>query len=269
MVANNPKRFWSLVKQSSTRQFTGADVLRDGQQIITDPVNRANLLNRFFHSVFSTKSSDATTSSSRCPVDQQLFEIQLTVADVEAVLHNLDPNKACGPDDIPARLLKSTAAAISPSLCRLFNMSLSLGVVPGDWKKANISPVYKSKDPSLETNYRPISLLSILSKTLERCVFNHCFPHTSQFLYNLQHGFRPGRSTESQLLVVYHDLLDSVASGKEIDAIYLDLSKVLIKYHTFAIGQALQVWYIWLSPPLVSKLPLWPPTTCSIGPCDF
>ena len=98
-------------------------------------------------------------------------------------------------------------------------MTLSLGVVPAKWRKANITPVHKLDDPSLAANYRPISLLCILSKVLERCVFNRCFSHTSKFLYHLQHGFCPGRSAESQLLVVYHDLLNTVASGKEIDAI--------------------------------------------------
>ena len=83
-------------------------------------------------------------------------------------------------------------------------------------------------------------------------VFNHCFQHTSQFLYDLQYDFRPGRSTESQLLVVYHELLDSVASGKKIDAIYLDLSKafdkvahhlLLEKLSKYAISAPLHHWF--------------------------
>ena len=144
------------------------------------------------------------------------------------------------------------AAAIAPSLCDLFNMSLSIGVVPGNWKKANITSVHKRDDPSLAANYRPISLLCILSKVLERCVFNRCFPHTSKYLYRLQHGFRPGRSTESQLLVVYHDLLSNVACGKEIDAIYLGLSKafdkvphhlLLAKLSRYGISGSLHFWF--------------------------
>ncbi len=131
-------------------------------------------------------------------------------------------------------------------------MSLSFGAVPENWKKANVTPVHKSNDPSLPPNYRPISLLCILSKVLERCVFNHCFPHISQFLYHLQHGFRPGRSTETQLLAVYHDLLDTAASGKEIDVIYLDLSiafekvphhLLLAKLSRYGISGSLHQWF--------------------------
>ena len=64
---------------------------------------------------------------------------------------------------------------------------------------------------------------------MERCVLNHCLPYISQFVHHLQYGFRPGRSTESQLLVVNHDLLGSLASGSEIDAIHSGFSKAFDK----------------------------------------
>ena len=86
-------------------------------------------MNSFFHSVFSTNSIKPTVYPRSCPDDQLLSEIHLPVAEVEAVLVNLVPNKACGPDIIPGRLLKSTAAAIAPSRCNLFKISLSFSVV--------------------------------------------------------------------------------------------------------------------------------------------
>lgn len=64
---------------------------------------------------------------------------------------------------------------------------------------------------------------------MERCVFNHCYPHLSPFLHQLQHGFQPGKSTETQLLEVYHDILDKLANGQEVDVIHLDLSKAFDK----------------------------------------
>ena len=88
---------------------------------------------------------------------------------------------------------------------------------------------HRTNDPTLAENYRPISLLCIVSKVLERCVFNHCYPHFAPLLYNLQHGFLRGKSTVSQLLEVYHDILDMVDGGQEIDVIHLDLSKAFDK----------------------------------------
>jgi hypothetical protein len=77
---------------------------------------------------------------------------------------------------------------IAPSLTRLFNMSLSLGVVPINWKRANITAVFKKDDPSLSCNYRPISLLCVLSKVLERCVHSHSYYHLAPLIYKIQHG---------------------------------------------------------------------------------
>ncbi|CAB3995279.1 Hypothetical predicted protein [Paramuricea clavata] len=177
--------------------------------------------------------------------------IQLTENEVFKALDGLDPSKACGPDGIPGKLLKMTADIIAPSLCYIYNLSLSQGVVPACWKLANVSPVLKKDDPTLASNYRPISLLSIISKTFERWVYNHCYPHLSHF-YHLQHGFLRGKSTVTQLLHVYQEILDLLAGGKEVDAIHLDLSKafdrvqhhmLLYKLEQYGISGSLLQWF--------------------------
>ena len=105
--------------------------------------------------------------------DILLNEIVLTESVVRDCLLALDPNKASGPDNIPARILKLTADQVAPSACRLFNLSLQLGVMPTAWKEANITPAFKNGIDACVENYRPISLLCILSKVLERCIYNH------------------------------------------------------------------------------------------------
>ena len=74
-------------------------------------------------------------------------------------------------------------------LLNLIKVKLSLGKFPDQWKLVNVCPVYKSDDPTLPKNYRPISLLCIISKCLERCVFNNCYTLISPQFYHLQHGF--------------------------------------------------------------------------------
>ena len=221
-VFENPTRFWSYVK-SSTRSSQSPNFRRNGQSYTTDSREKANLLNTFFHSVFNPSDIEPPASfpTPSKTLDNQLSEIELIEEEVAAVLRNLDPNKASGPDGIPCRLLKEVAQEIAPSL--------SLGVVPSEWKFANISPVFKKEDPSIESNYRPISLFCVLSKVLERCVFNHCYYHLSPLLYHLQHGFLRGRSTVTQLLEVYHNIIETVASGKEIDIFYLQSGAKIIE----------------------------------------
>jgi hypothetical protein len=75
-------------------------------------------------------------------------------------------------DSVPARVLKITAEIISPSLTGIFNLCIKTGVYIDDWKKAWVVPIYKSEDRKKCENYRPISILPIISKMFERSVFS-------------------------------------------------------------------------------------------------
>ncbi|EDO39184.1 predicted protein, partial [Nematostella vectensis] len=99
-------------------------------------------------------------------------------------LASVDPRKARGPDNIPSAVQKICADELAPSLCVLFNKSLELGKLPAEWKKSLIVPIFKKNRKERVENYRPISLLSVTSKVLERCIFSHMIHHVSQFLSN-------------------------------------------------------------------------------------
>ena len=90
-------------------------------------------------------------------------------------LNSLVVSKATGPDGLPARILKLAAPMIAGSLSTLFNACLTEGVFPDDWKLANVHPVFKSGDSRLLTNYRPISVLSILAKVFESLVHKQVY----------------------------------------------------------------------------------------------
>ncbi|CAB3978130.1 Hypothetical predicted protein [Paramuricea clavata] len=223
---------------SKQTQLVDEGLCRDGRNIgldkrITNHSARKTLvqthLNRFFHSVLNFGTNEPPDFSPINIPEKQLSNIQLTVCEVSEVLHSLDANKASGPDNLPNRILLSVADEIAPSICRLFNLSLSEGIMPKRWKLANITAIFKKNDPTIPSNYRPISLLDTLSKVLERCVYNHCYEHLHSMFHYLQHGFLRGRSTNTQLLVVYHQILECIASGQEVDAIYLDFSKAFDK----------------------------------------
>ncbi len=114
---------------------------------------------------------------------------------------------------------------LAPSLTELFAMSLAHGKVPSEWKRANVVPVPKKDDPSEINNYRPISLLCIVSKVLEHIVHRHVYEFIKPSLHDLQHGFRPNRSCITQLLEVLQDIGKNLDSGKTTDVVYLDFSK--------------------------------------------
>ena len=238
-IRENPKRFWSYVK-TITNQNRSPCFLRKGQRFVSVPKDMADLFNGYLQSVFNLPDDNANPSVSPTCINTEnlLSNIHLTASEVENALNSIDPSKASGPDKIPGRLLNEIAPQIVCTLCRLFNLSLSLGMFPDRWKLADVTPVFKNDDPSLVNNYRPIFLLSLLSKTLERCVHNHCLAHISPQLYRMQHDFLKGRSTVTQLLAVYQDIIEGLAEGKETDIIYLDFSKAFDKVpHSFLISK--------------------------------
>ena len=116
-------------------------------------------------------------------------------------LGEFDINKSCGPDQMHPHLLKEMANELSVPLSIIMNKSLQNKTLPKDWKKANVSALYKKGDNKLASNYRPVSLTSIVCKTMEKFVRDHI----SKFMFNnglfsdKQYGFLPKRSTVLQL----------------------------------------------------------------------
>ena len=113
-----------------------------------------------------------------------------------------------------------------PFLLIIFTHSLSSGVVPPSLKRAAITPVFKSGDRSVLSNYRPISLTSVNSKVLERIIRKQVssFIDKKGFLNSIQHGFRHGRSCLSALLNVFDDIIHMLDGGGSVDMAYLDFS---------------------------------------------
>ena len=112
-------------------------------------------------------------------------------------------------------------------LSTIFQFSIDTGSLPTDWRDANISPVFKKGDRHLAENYRPVSLTSIWCKLLEHILCSQILSHFDQYnvLTKLNHGFRSGFSTETQLLVTLQDLLKSFDKKMQTDVAILDFSK--------------------------------------------
>ena len=157
--------------------------------------------------------------------------ITITENGVYKLLRNIKPHKATGPDNIQARYLKELALELTPAITFLFQTSLEQGKLPNDWLQAHIVPVFKKGDKNTASNYRPVSLTSILCKTLEHIVNSSIMKHLDihKILTDSQHGFRARRSCETQLLETLDDITKRAANNKQIDIILLDFSKAFDK----------------------------------------
>jgi hypothetical protein len=142
---------------------------------------------------------------------------------------------------------------ITPILTILFNKSVTTGIVPSDWRTAHVSPVYKKGQKYNPENNRPISLTCICCKLLEHLIVKHIMSHadTHNILYPLQHGFRTGRSCETQLLEFIDDVTLKMENGKQTDILVMDFSKafdkvshslLLHKLHHYGIQGELNSW---------------------------
>jgi len=160
-----------------------------------------------------------------------MSKIKVNRAGVFKLLSNIKENKATGPDGIPGKILKICAEELADVYTLLFQASLDQGVVPEDWKDANIVPLFKKGDKTKAVTYRPVSLPSISCKLLEHIIHSSIMAHLDEFkfLNNAQHGFRKKRSCETQLISTLEDFNNCLNKKQQIDAILLDFSKAFDK----------------------------------------
>ena len=229
-----PKEFWRTIKYLSKQQSsipTLAD--EDGNEALTGS-QKADMLNKFFSNCFNCLSAplkDWSESDFNLP-DDPPDELLCNEDTVCELLASLDVSKSSGPDGISTKMLKHTAVRMAPSVTQLFNLSIKNGRVPRGWKLSTVVPIPKSGRSHSPDNYRPISLLSVLSKVLEKHIHTLIFNHLKQHypLSDCQWVFRNGQSTVSALLSTIHHWLQLMESGMDVCAVFLDYRKVLIAY---------------------------------------
>ena len=239
----NPHSYHSILKSLIGRNMNRPIpplINHDGIPI-TDDLSKATILNSHFaaqtHLDTKDKQIPHLTPSPHIP---SLTEVQVTESEVLKILNSLNINKSSGPDRIPNKLLKMTAILIAKPLATLYNKSLQLGLFPSSWKKACITPIFKQKGSSSDPhNYRPISLLPNLSKILEKLVFSKIYAHLTE----KQSGYRPGHSTQLQLLYLTHQLYSALDENHNFTAIYLDISKYFDKIWHQALLQKCEIQY--------------------------
>ena len=219
------KRFWSYIK-SKRKDAAGIGILQrpDGTETI-DAKEKANILKEQYESVF-------TLENPTLPVldpcnTPSLPRINVTTPGIVKQLKGLNPRKSSGPDGISSRILKETAIEVAPYLQIVFQKSIDTGCVPEDWKRANITAIYKKGKRELASNYRPVSLTPITCKILEHIIFHAIMKHLDEhkILVDYQHGFRKHHSCETQLISTLETITKSFDEKKQTDLIILDFSK--------------------------------------------
>ena len=165
--------------------------------------------------------------------DKRVDHIAIENDEIISLIRKINPTKATGSDEISGQMLLLCGESVVLPLQIIFRNILSTSIYPHMWKLANVTPIFKKGDKQLIKNYRPISLLPICGKILEKIIFNKLYNylHSNNLITKNQSGFRPGDSTTNQLLYLLdeiHQAFDSTESY-EVRAVFLDISKAFDK----------------------------------------
>ncbi len=132
-----------------------------------------------------------------------------------------------GLDNIHAKIIKCTYNLFLDQLTHICNLSLMQGVFPNELKIARVVPLYKADNNMLVNNYRPVSVLPVFSKILERLMYNrlYAFIIKHDIFYKYQFGFQKGHSTNMALIVLVDKIMSALDNGDIVLGVFIDLSK--------------------------------------------
>ena len=216
------------VRQSPWRVFNLK--AEDGSFTKSDK-EKAELLNNFFTTVFTKENLEKIPEVPDKVVESNLENIEIAETEVLKMLREPDASKPMGPNNIHPFLIKSMAEVFVKPLTLIFQKSVSSGTLPNAWKEARITPIFKKGSKTEPSNYRPVSLTSIVCKTLEKLVRKSIIEHlnNNNLLSDRQYGFRSHRSCALQLLNVMERWTEYVEQHQSWDTVYLDLAKAFDK----------------------------------------
>ena len=255
-IKTDSKSFYAYVRSKQNVQDKVGPLEDSAGNIISQGFLMAEDLNGYFSSVFTKEDisslpvADAKFQGAK---SDYLGPLVVTPELVARKIKAMKDNKSPGVDGIPPKLLMETVDQISIPLARVFNLSLREGVVPFEWKEANIIPLFKKGSRNKSENYRPVSLTSVICKLLERLIKDHMvdFLVKHKLLNSSQHGFLKARSCLTNMLCFLEEITKWIDMGSPVDIIYLDFQKafdkvphqrLLLKLKAHGIGDSITDW---------------------------
>ena len=255
-IKTDSKSFYAYVRSKQNVQDKVGPLEDSAGNIISQGFLMAEDLNGYFSSVFTKEDisslpvADAKFQGAK---SDYLGPLVVTPELVARKIKAMKDNKSPGVDGIPPKLLMETVDQISIPLARVFNLSLKEGVVPFEWKEANIIPLFKKGSRNKSENYRPVSLTSVICKLLERLIKDHMvdFLVKHKLLNSSQHGFLKARSCLTNMLCFLEEITKWIDMGSPVDIIYLDFQKafdkvphqrLLLKLKAHGIGDSITDW---------------------------
>ena len=197
--------FWQIANSVLNKGKSAIPPLFNGPEVLSSASDKAKLFAENFSLNSNLDNSGVSLPVFPSRTNLKLHNISVTPKMVRKVVMNLDLSKASGPDCIPVVVLKNCEPELSYLLAELFNKFLKESCFPDCWKVSSVVPVFKNVgERSTAKNYRPVSLLSVVSKVFEKLANNRIVGDLEKcgLFSDFQYGFRSSRSTADLLTVV-------------------------------------------------------------------
>ena len=220
--------FWRIANSVLNKGKSAIPPLFNGPEVLSSASDKAKLFAENFSLNSNLDDSGVSLPLFPSRTNLKLHNISITLKMVRKVVMNLDLSKASGPDCIPVVFLKNCEPELSYILAELFNKCLKESCFPDCWKVSPVVPVFKNDgERSTAKNYRPVSLLSVVSKVFEKLVNNRIVDHLEKcgLFSDFQYGFRSSRSTADLLTVVSDRIARAFNRSGATRAVALDISR--------------------------------------------
>ena len=232
---NDTAKVWKISKTFMNWKSTGTPTqLEEDGRLVTSAKMIAQVMNNFFiEKIRSIRQSMALVAINMAPCKQVMKEKQcklsfsyISVNKVTKLLTSLSNSKCTAMDDLDNYSVKTAAPVIAVPLHHIITLSTMQHRFPSMWKYAKVLPLHKKLDPMQKKNYRPVAILSPLSKVLEKSVYEQLYSYITKnkILHPNVHGYRANRSTQTALLQMYDHWVQAASQGQVSGAVLLDLS---------------------------------------------
>jgi exonuclease III len=231
---NNIRKSWAIIKEiiNKKKESILSDKFLIDNQLVDDRHVIADSFNKFYVNIGPTlastipQGSTDPTSYISSGVSNSIFLESVEQEEIVNIVKALK-NASPGCDELTSMVVKTTIQHFIMPITHVMRLSLQQGVVPTELKIARVIPIFKGGDKTLVSNYRPVSVLPVFSKVLEKLMYNRLlnFLNKHKVLYDYQFGFRQKHNTNSALIVLVGRIVSALDEGKSVLGVFLDFSK--------------------------------------------